>query len=258
MTSQFDADRVLEDWLAQGPSQLPERAIHETIGRLDDVRQRRPSRLPGSARMYRLVLSASAVAAAVIVAVVALGPLDGGPPVGGPAGVAFTSERHGYTVVLPADRWYREERPGTWALGEFFDANTEAGVDYFEALDSTSGRAPVWYVYLASQEIPDGLSFDEWAALHDAATDQVQPCFKLLGGYVRRPLAGETARIGTYHCEAFGQELVPWTTVQTLVAHRGRGYAIYVWPVATGPRMPPVAEIQAFADNWLARFSFID
>ena len=35
MTSQFDADRVLEDWLAQGPSQLPERAIHETIGRLD-------------------------------------------------------------------------------------------------------------------------------------------------------------------------------------------------------------------------------
>ncbi len=53
MTSQLDADRVLEDWLAQGPSQLPERAIHETIGRLDSVRQRKPSRLPGSERMNR-------------------------------------------------------------------------------------------------------------------------------------------------------------------------------------------------------------
>ena len=258
MTSQLDADRVLEDWLAQGPSQLPERTIQETIGRLDDIRQRKPSRLPGSERMNRLILSASAVAAAVIVAVVALGPLKGGPPVGGPSGVAFISERHGYTVVLPADRWYREERPGTWELGEFFDANTDAGVDYFEALDSTSGRAAIWYVYLASQEIPEGMGFDAWAAQHDVATVQEQPCFKLLGSYQRRALDGETTRIGTYHCEEFGQELVPWTTVQTLVAHRGRGYAIYVWPVQTGPRMPPLPEIQAFANDWLARFSFND
>lgn len=258
MTRQLDMDRVLDDWLAHGPSQLPERAIQETIGRLDDIRQRKPSWLPGSERMNRLVLSATAVAAAIIVAVVALGPINGDPPVGGPPGVTFNSERHGYTVVLPGDSWYREERPGTWELGEFFDANTDSGVDYFEALDSTSGRAATWYVYLASQEIPDGMSFEEWAASHDAATDGEQPCFQQLGSYERRALNGETARIGTYHCEEFGQELVPWTTVQTLVAHRGRGYAIYVWPVQTGPRMPPVPEIQAFADNWLARFSFND
>jgi hypothetical protein len=258
MTSQLDADRVLEDWLAQGPSQLPERAIHETIGRLDSVRQRKPSRLPGSERMYRLVLSASAVAAAVIVAVAALGPLKGGPPIGGPQGLAFTSERHGYTVVLPVNTWRREERPGTWGLGEFFDANSPSGVDYFEALDATPLRVPTWYVYLASQEIPEGMSFDEWVATHDAATDGAQPCFKQLGSYERRAVDGEIARVGTYRCEAFGDELIPWTTVQTLIAHEGRGYAIYVWPYGAGSGMPPVADIQAVANDWLARFSFND
>lgn len=258
MTSQLDADRALEDWLAQGPSQLPERVIQETIGRLDDVRQRKPSWLPGSERMNRLVLSATAVAAAVVVAVVALGPLNGGPPVGGPPGVAFTSERHGYTVVLPADSWYREERPGTWELGAFFDANSDSGVDYFEDQVSTLGPPPTWYVYLASQDIPEGTDFDEWVALHDAATDRDARCFQQLGSYESRPLDGETARIGTYRCEQFGEQLVPWTTVQTLVAHRGRGYAIYVWPVAMGAQMPPVAEIQAFANDWLAGFSFND
>ena len=258
MTSQLDADRVLEDWLAQGPSQLSERVIHETIGRLDDVRQRKPSRLPGSERMNRLVLSASAIAAAVIVAVVALGPLKGGPPTGGPQGIAFISERHGYTVVLPANTWRREERPGTWGLGEFFDANTPSGVDYFEAVDQTPLRAVTWYVYLASQEIPEGMTFDEWAATHDAATDGAQPCFRQVGEYERRAVDGEIARIGFYRCEEFGDDQLPWATVQTLVAHRGRGYAIYVWPRGNGALMPPIAEIQAVANDWLAGFSFTD
>jgi hypothetical protein len=258
MTRQLDVDRVLEDWLAQGPSQLPERAIQETIGRLDSVRQRKPSWLLGSERMNRLVLAASAIAAAVIVAVVAIGPVNRDRDIGGPPGVAFRSERHGYTVVLPADRWYREERPGTWELGEFFDANSDSGVDYFEDQVSTLGPPPTWYVYLASQAIPEGMGFEAWAALHDAATDQEVPCFQQLGNYERRPVGGETARIGTYRCEEFGEQLVPWTTVQILVAHRGRGYAIYVWPVEMGPEMPPVTDIQAFANDWLARLSFDD
>jgi len=258
MTAQFDADRVLEDWLAQGPSQLPERAIHETIGRLDDVRQRKPSRLPGSDRMHRLVLSASAVAAAVIVAVVALTPPSGGPPLGGPQGIAFTSERHGYTVTLPVNTWRKEERPGTWNIGEFFDANTPSGVDYFEALDATPLRTPTWYVYLASQEIPEGMSFDEWAATHDTTTDGAQPCFKQINSYERRAVDGEIARVSTYRCEEFGELQLPWATVQTLVAHRGRGYAIYVWPAGDGSLMPPVPEIQAVAADWLAHFTFND
>lgn len=258
MTSQLDADRVLEDWLAQGPSQprsgpSTKRSADSTVSDSGGPRGFR-----GVNEMNRLILSASAVAAAVIVAVVALGPLTDGPPVGGPPGVAFISERHGYTVVLPADRWYREERPGTWELGEFFDANSDAGVDYFEDQVSTLGPPPTWYVYLASQAIPEGVDFEAWVALHDAATDRDASCFQQSGSYERRPLDGETARIGTYRCEQFGEQLVPWTTVQTLVAHRGRGYAIYVWPVQTGSQMPPVAEIEAAADDWLAGFSFND
>lgn len=276
MTRQLDVDRVLEDWLAQGPSQLPERAIQETIGRLDSVRQRKPSWLPGSERMNRLVLSASAIAAAVIVAVVAIGPVNRDVDIGGPSGVAFTSERHEYTVVLPPDTrampsvppgmegapipplaWRKEERPGTWALGEFFDANTDSGVDYFEALDQTPSRVITWYVYLASQEIPEGMSFDDWVALHDAATDSRASCFELLGAYRRQQVDGETARIGTHRCEDF-DEGAAWTNVQALVAHRGRGYAIYVWPAEMGASMPPAAEIEATADDWLAGFSFTD
>lgn len=258
MTRQHDVDRVLEDWLAEGPSQLPDRAIQETIDRLDDIRQRKPTWLPGSERMHRLILSVAGVAAAVIVAVVVLGSPNDDPQVGGPPGVAFTSERHGYTVILPATSWRREERPGAWGLGEFFDANTPSGVDYFEALDGTPLRAPTWYVYLASQLIPEGMDFEEWVTSHDAATDSEVPCFQQLGTYERRLVAGESARIGTYTCDEFGEERVAWTTVQTLVAHRGRGYAIYVWPVGTGTLMPPVAVIQATADDWLSRFSFTD
>ncbi len=258
MTRQFDIDRVLEDWFAEGPSQFPERAAWETIERLGNIQQRRSSRLPGSQRMHRLMLSAAAVAAAVIAVVVAIGSPDRNPQVGAPSGIAFVSERHGYTVTLPQNLWRREERSGAWALGEFFDANTPSGVDYFEALDETPTRAPTLYVYLASQAIPGGMTFDEWAASHDAATDREQPCFGLLGNYERRRVAGEMARIGTHRCDDFDGEGNAWVTVQTLVAHNGRGYAIYVWPIQQGLGMPPIRDIQTAATDWLARFSFND
>ena len=257
MTRQLDVDRVLGDWLEEGPSQLPDRVIQETIGQLEHIRQRKSHRLPGSERMYRSMLAATAVAAAVIVAVLAFGSFDRVPDVGGPPGVAFVSERHGYTVVLPADTWRKEERPGTWALGTFFDANTGSGVDYFDALDQTPSRVITWYVYLASQDIPEGMSFDAWAALHDAATDRGAPCFQLLGAYRTQRVDGETARLGTHRCDDFGDGAA-WANVQILVAHRGRGYAIYVWPAEMGASMPPISQIEAEADGWLAGFSFND
>jgi hypothetical protein len=161
-------------------------------------------------------------------------------------------------VTLPENEWRREERPGTWTLGEFFDANTPSGVDYFERLDQTPLRAPTFYAYLASQTIPEGMTFDAWAALHDDATDRDQPCFDLIGGYEARRVAGETARIGTYRCDDFSGDGDAWTTVQTLVAHDGRGYAIYVWPGAMGSLMPAESELKAVAADWLARFSFTD
>ena len=253
MTRQLDVDRVLEDWLAEGPSRLPDHAIRATIAQLDDIQQRRSSWLPGSERMTRLILPLAGVAAVLAVAVVALTSLNGGGP-GGLAGERFTSQRHAYSVVL-ADGWTHEERAGTWDLGDFFEANTESGVDYFERIDPADG--PPLYLYLSSQPIPAGMTFDEWAALHDAATAEAQPCFARVGSFETATVGGEVARVGVHRCENFGGPLgLAWTTVQTLVAHDGRGYAIYVWPIWKGSAMPSVDDLRAEATDWLYRFEF--
>jgi hypothetical protein len=258
MTRQLDVDRVLEDWLAEGPSRLPDHAIRDTIAHLDDIAQRKRTWLPGSERMHRLILSATGIAAAAIVAVVALGTLNGNGDPGGPTGVPFTSERHGYAVILPANEWRREERPGTWELGEFFDANSSSGVDYYERLDSTPLRAPTYFVYLSSQPIPFGMPFADWAAGHDAANAREFPCFQQVGTFEDRTVDGETARVATHTCDDWGGPGVAWTTVQTLAIHNDRGYAIYVWPYGDGANMPPLNEIQAVAADWLSRISFND
>jgi hypothetical protein len=254
MTRPLDIDRVLEDWLAEGPSRFPDSATQATIDRLDDIRQRRPSRLPGSTRMNRLLISATGIAAAMILAVVGFTTYNGGSGFGSPSGTVHTSERHGYSVLL-RDGWTVEERTGTWRLGEFFEANTESGVDYFERLDPNDG--PPLYVYLSSQPIPASMTFDAWVATHDAATRATQPCFSLLGPVEDGVVDGEHARIAMHRCEDFDQ-FGAWTTVQTMVAHGGRGYAIYLWPTWRGNAMPTPDELKAEAARWLAEFRFAD
>jgi hypothetical protein len=254
MTRQPDSDRVLEDWLAEGPSRLPDRVIRATVDQLDDIQQRRLWWLPRSERMNRILLPVTGVAAALIVAVVGLVSLYGTPGPGGPSGTSYTSDRHAYTVVLP-DGWTREELPGTWSLGEFFDPNTDSGLDYFERLEPKHG--PPLYVYLSSQPIPAGMNFDQWAATHDTATSEAQPCFEQVGIFERVDVDTEVGRLGVHRCENFGGPLGDaWTTIQVLVAHGGRGYAIYLWPVWTGPAMPPVDDLRRESSDWLSRFSF--
>jgi hypothetical protein len=261
MTSELDVDRVLEDWLARGPSRLPDRAITETVEQLDHIKRRRYLLPPGRERMTRLLLAGTGIAAAFVAAVIGFTALSGGSDVGRPDGVTYTSDRHGYSVFLP-DGWTVEERPGTWEVGQFFDANSEAGVDYFEKLNADG--IPTLYVYLASQEIPAGMPFDEWVALHDTATAAYQPCFALVEAPERRLVGGETARVGTQHCEDFDGAGTPYTGVQTMVAHNGRGYAIYVWPAPlpgfqpAGWEYQSTAELQAEAAQWLAAIEFTE
>jgi hypothetical protein len=257
MTGQIDVDRVLEDWLAEGPDRLPDRVVQSTVAHLDDIKQRKSSWLPGSDRMYRLILPATGVAAALVIAAVALTSFFRGPSVGGPPGTPFTSERHGYTIILP-EGWTVEERPGTWLLGDFFDANTDSGVDYFERRDRDQG--PRLNLYLASQPIPSGMSFDEWAATHDDANEGEHPCFDLVATYPGVTIDGEPARQQAHHCETFFGEGDDGalTGIQTLVAYNGRGYAIYLWPTDTGVAMPPLSTLRAEAQAWLARFTFTD
>jgi hypothetical protein len=259
MTSELDVDRVLEDWLAQGPSRLPDRVITETTEQLDHIKRRRYVLPPGRERMTRLLIAGTGLAAALVAAVIGFATLTGGDSVGGPDGVTYTSDRHGYSVFLP-DGWTVEERPGTWDVGEFFDANSDDGVDYFE--DVNDDGIPTLYVYLASQDIPENMSFDEWVARHDVATASEQPCFELLGSHESRPVDGETARVGTYQCADFDGSGTPYTGVQTLVAHDGRGYAIYVWPGPlpgfrpAGWEYQSTSELQAAAEDWLANVEF--
>ena len=261
MTSELDVDRVLEDWLAEGPSRLPDRVITETVEQLDHIKRRRYVLPPGRERMARLLIAGTGLAAALIAAVVGFATLTGGDGVGGPDGVTYTSDRHGYSVFLP-NGWTVEERPGTWEVGQFFDANSGNGVDYFEELNAD--EIPTLYVYLASQDIPDGMSFDEWVGGNDVATTAYAPCFELVGSHESRLVDGETARVGTYHCEDFEETGIPYTGVQTLVAHDGRGYAIYVWP-APLPGFQPAgweylttSELQAAAERWLDSVEFTD
>ena len=255
MTRPLDVDQVLEDWLADGPSRFPDHAVRETIARLNAIPQRGRLGLPDGARVFRFALSLGAVAAVLVVAFVSVATLTGwGDEIG--AGGRHTSERHRYSVVLPDDTWTVEERPGTWQFSEFFDPESGAGVDYFEGLDATG--EPVLSVWLASQPIPTWMPFEDWVATHDRATETAQPCFQPIAPYESVTVDGETARTGTYRCEDFGGGGVPSTTVQTLVAHAGRGYAVYVWPGAEGAEMPPVVDLQRESARWLARFSFTD
>ncbi|HET9344354.1 MAG TPA: hypothetical protein VFO05_01530 [Candidatus Limnocylindrales bacterium] len=257
MTGQLNVDQVLEDWLAEGPDRLPDRVITSTVAQLDDIKQRKSSWLPGRDRMYRLILPATGVAAAIVIAAVALTSFFRGPGVGGPPGTPFTSDRHGYTTIL-SEGWTVEERPGSWPLGTFFDANTDSGVDSYQRLDADQG--PRLNLYLASQPIPTGMSFDEWAATHDDANEREHPCFELVATYSGATVAGEPARQQARHCETFFGEGDDGalTGIQTLVSHNGRGYAIYLWPEDTGVAMPPLSALRAEAQAWLTRFTFTD
>jgi hypothetical protein len=257
MTRELDVDRVLRDWLAEGPSRFPDRAIDATIGQLDDIQHRKLSWLPGRRHMTRFLVPATGLAAALIVAVLGWSSINDGVGPGGPASVDFTSERHAYTVTLPDEGWTREERLGTWPLGEFFDANSISGVDYYER--PPSADRPALYVYLATQPIPDGMAFPAWIATHDAATDAAAGCFEPVGDDENALVDGEQARVAVRTCPTYyGATDGAWTTVQTMVAHDGRGYAIYLWPVESGSAMPPVADLRREAADWLSGFSFSD
>ena len=209
--------------------------------------------------MHRLLLTATGIAAAIAIVAVALPLFLGRSSVGGPPdGVSFTSERHGYTVVLPIgpDGWIREERSGTWELGDFIEANSPAGLDYFE--DRNEDGSVALFAYLASQPIPETMSFEEWAAGHDAANAEAQPSFVQQGSFEGATVGGETARVGIHRGDYQGgfDAGGSWTTVQVLLEHGGRGYAIYFWPGPGPGSEVPLADLQAMATDWLSRFSF--
>ena len=264
-----DPDRSLHDWLeAVEPRTVPTRILQNVFAVTRRTGQRRglaghlavilgfDQSLVGRGRMNRLLLSLGGVAAAAVVAVVGVAYFYGPSGPAGPSGPVHTSERHGYSIILPDDNWRVLERPGSWAIGRFFTSD-DPGVDYLEERGPDGQVVENFIVYLNSQVIPAGMSFDAWAARHDEVVESVHPCFQLQGEYETGVVGGETARIGTYRCDDFG-EGGAWASVQTLVAHEGRGYAIYVFPRTQGSEMPAPAELRTVARDWLSRISFTD
>lgn len=253
MTRQLDVDRLMEDWLAEGPDHLPDRAVEAIVGQLDTMKQRKPLRLPGSERMHRLIYSVTGVAAGLAVAALALSAwLGGSNQPAGPPGVLFESERHGYELLLPSDRWRVREHVGTWQIGDFFDPMSN-GVDELEPLaDDGSVDESGNRVYLSSQPIPSWIDDAQWLESHDRARAREQPCFELQGEYREAFVDGEPARVGDYVCGAFD---VPWPVVEVVFTHAGRGYALYLMPYDTADGIP-IEQIRQEAANWLGRFSF--
>ena len=126
MTSEPDVDRVLEDWFAQGPSRLPDGSSVKPSNSSHHIKRRRYLLSPGRERMARLLIAGTGLAAALIAAVVGFATLTGGTSIGGPDGVTYISDRHGYSVFLP-DGWTVEERPGTWDNGESSTRTAKTG-----------------------------------------------------------------------------------------------------------------------------------
>ena len=262
MTSELDVDRVLEDWFAKAPaasptgsSVKPSKASITSSGGATCCRRERE-------RMTRLLIAGTGLAAALVAAVVGFATLTGGNGIGGPGGVTYTSDRHGYSVFLP-DGWTVEERPGTWELGQFFDANSEAGVDYFEE-DLDADGIPTAVRLPGKPADPGRHVVRRVGRPPRCGHGRLSACFELVGSHVSRVVDGETARVGTQHCEDFDNSGIPYTGVQTMVAHDGRGYAIYVWPAPLpGFRPPgwedmPDAELEAAAARWLDAIEFTD
>ena len=77
MSTQFDFDQLLNSWLADGPSELPDQAISRIVQSIGD-NERRLSWLPRRETMNRLVVAAGSVAAIVLVAVIGFGIVSGG------------------------------------------------------------------------------------------------------------------------------------------------------------------------------------
>jgi len=269
MTRQLDVDRALEEWLAEGPSQLPDRAIDGIVRQLIETDQRRPTWLPGRQRMNRMLLAVGGLAAVIALTFVGaalfLGLNSGAPGVGGAppspsptsppsptiaptaaptdtSGVLFTSERHGYSLLLPDDTWAVDELPGEWPLGDSF--NQEG-----PGTDAVSGPAsePALLILINSQPVPAGTTLEEWAGEYDKANKHWFPTCALersAAGVVR----GEEAHFRNYLCG--GTE----RAIEAAMFHGGRAYVIRIGAPASDPSM----DVRPVLDGWLSRFQFTD
>lgn len=175
MTTERDFDRIAAAWLAEGPDELSVRVLDSVVDQVHLTGQRRswrsPWRLPDMSTPVRIA-GVAVIGVLVLGVTVVLGgpssPGVGGPPAAPTAPPStttrpsasafpapaltqtFTSDRHGYSVRLPAD-WTATRATASWTTGidTLYD---DPGLD---KLGSAEMRLAVASAPLAPGQTPD-------------------------------------------------------------------------------------------------------
>lgn len=240
MTTDRDFDRIATAWLADGPDELSDRVIDAVAGQIHVTRQRRAWRSP-----WRLPIMSTPVrvAGAAVVGVLVLGGVlvvldrpsssgvGGGPPASAtvapssstPASVApamsafpvpaltqtFTSDRHGYSVRLPADSTAtRATAPWTTGIDTLYDDPA------LDKLENAEMRLAV-----ASAPLAEGQTPEAWLAPYCRSGAAGTSCGRevTIGGHVgHMDEDGASASGGTVATNGFIYDAV--------VVVEGRGY----------------------------------
>jgi hypothetical protein len=85
MNQRSDIDRVLQVWMTDGPTAIPDRVVDAVAARITVQRQRRTWPFPGRTTMNTQVKLIAALAAAIVIAVVGYNLLPGRGGPGGPS-----------------------------------------------------------------------------------------------------------------------------------------------------------------------------
>jgi hypothetical protein len=240
MTATNDIDRQLNDFLADGPTELPYQSFDAVRDRTEQTGQRvviGPWRLPEMNKIVTIGLAAAALVVAVFVGAQLLGSPGGGlgsqpsptpDPTATPAPTAtpepspsppasappltqsFTSTQHGISLSYPAG-WTNQAATGPWTGGTF---PLEFGEPHADWLADPILESDV-FLTIASQPIGDSTP-EDWVA-EQMASDE--------GCAATEPVDvdGATGLIGGGGCDI------------AVVTTAGRGYRIQLYTSGDDP-----------------------
>lgn len=137
MTRQFDVDRVIEDWLADLPNSLPDRVVDRLVYDLDRTPQWRRFGLPWRDEMNRFVMTAGAVAAIALLAVIGIYLASGGSGLFGP-GATPAATGTAEPTAAPTPQPTQTPSPTASPRPAPDDGAMDAGTYYLQPLRATN------------------------------------------------------------------------------------------------------------------------
>jgi hypothetical protein len=222
MTTRSDIERILDRYLAEGAEQVPDRVIDAALDQIDHIPQRRTVRVPWRTPSVNVFSTALGRAAAIVIAVVAIGGSIiflgsrngiGGPPAATPTpaptaspapttapsaspgptpvakATAFTSARHGIKLTVPAG-WTIQPATAPWPPGTEGAPPPDPMLDMFTAPDGSR------FVVL-SQKLPAGTSGAAWLATYETNGARSLPaaCWPAPAAMTKATVNGQAAWI---------------------------------------------------------------